>query len=298
MYTVKQVASLTGVAEATLRVWERRYDVVRPSRTPAGYRLYDDAQVAALREMAALVEAGVPASRAAEAVRGLAGTRVAAGASVNGSGAREPSSELPGEDALVSAAESLEPANLADVMGRAFSGGPFEEVADRWILPQLTRIGEAWESGRLSVAQEHFASAGLMRAISAVFDAAPTAPTGPTVLVGLPPGDRHQIALFTFATCLKRRGVNVVYLGADIPVDEWVRAADGRGARGAVIGVTGERFVERAQTVVDQLAAVTPPLSVWVGGSHRDAVSGVHHLPDAVAEAASILHVSLAAGRI
>ena len=62
MYTVKQVAALTGVAEATLRVWERRYAVVSPSRTPGGYRLYDDSQVEALREMASLVDGGVPAS--------------------------------------------------------------------------------------------------------------------------------------------------------------------------------------------------------------------------------------------
>ena len=60
MYTVKQVATLTGVAEATLRVWERRYAVVNPSRTPGGYRLYDDNQVEALREMASLVEAYSP----------------------------------------------------------------------------------------------------------------------------------------------------------------------------------------------------------------------------------------------
>ena len=286
MYTVKQVAALTGVAEATLRVWERRYDVVRPSRTPGGYRLYDDSQVGALREMASLVEAGVPASRAAEAVRGLPG----AGDS--------PVSGRPGPEALVAAAASLEPAQLDDVLRRAFAAGSFEEVADGWILPQLARIGDAWESGELSVAQEHFASAGLMRAISAEFDAAPAVTGGPTVLVGLPAGDRHQLALLTFATCLRRRGVNVVYLGSDIPVEEWVRAADGRRARAAVIGVTSERFVERAQAVVDQLAAVSPPLSVWVGGSHRTAVSGVHQLPDAVAEAASILHISLASGRI
>ena len=297
MYTVKQVATLTGVAEATLRVWERRYAVVSPSRTPGGYRLYDDNQVEALREMASLVEAGVPASRAADTVRGLPGSGVV-GASTTVGDADAPSAERPEADELVSAAASLEPARLTEVLRRAFASGSFEEVADGWLLPSLVRIGEAWEAGELTVAQEHFASAGLMRAISATFDAAPVAATGPTVLVGLPAGDRHQIALLTFATCLRRRGVNVVYLGSDIPVEEWVRAADGRRARAAVIGVTSERFVERAQAVVDGLAAVSPPLSVWVGGSHSGAISGVHHLPDAVAEAASNLHVSLAAGRL
>ena len=102
--------------------------------------------------------------------------------------------------------------------------------------------------------------------------------------------------LLTFATCLRRRGVNVVYLGSDIPVEEWVRAADGRRARAAVIGVTSERSVEPAQAVVNQLAAVSPPLSVWVGGSRRAEVTGAHPLPDAVGAAAALLHLSLTSG--
>jgi len=55
VYSVKQVSALTGATEATLRVWERRYGVVEPARSAAGYRLYDDEQVAVLRAMVALV---------------------------------------------------------------------------------------------------------------------------------------------------------------------------------------------------------------------------------------------------
>lgn len=291
MYTVKQVAALTGVAEATLRVWERRYEVVRPVRSSGGYRLYDDAQLAVLREMAALVEAGVPASRAAASVAELT-AMPAAPEDAGAVSARPDGSEF------VAAAASLEPAALADVLGRALASGPFEEVADDWILPQLVRLGQAWESGELSVAQEHFASAGLMRAVAAVFDAAPATAGGPAVLVGLPAGDRHQLALLCFATCLRRRGVEVVYLGSDIPTGEWVLAAERSRARAAVVGVTATTTLTVTQELIDALRRVSPPLSVWVGGSLRDAVDGAHPLPDRVAEAAALLHRSLAAGRL
>ncbi len=73
MYAVKQVAALTGASEATLRVWERRYKVVVPTRSASGYRMYDDDQVAILRAMVALVQSGVPASLAAETVQVDAG---------------------------------------------------------------------------------------------------------------------------------------------------------------------------------------------------------------------------------
>ena len=285
MYTVKQTAALTGVAEATLRVWERRYSVVRPTRTPGGYRLYDDGQLARLREMAALVAEGVPASRAAEAVLAMPEPQPP-----------QALADAPGDDELLEAAASLDPARLDAVITRALASGPFEQVADEWLVPQLGRLGGAWEAGRLTVAQEHFASNGLMRALAAVFDEAGAGVHGPTVLVGLPAGDRHELALFAFAACLRRLGVDVIYLGADVPAADWEQSAARLRARAAVIGVTSERSVAEARDVAQRLAEVTPPLTLWVGGSHRADLPGTHQLPDAVADAAALLQRSLAAG--
>ena len=170
-------------------------------------------------------------------------------------------------------------------------------MADAWILPELTRLGEAWASGRLSIAGEHFASSALMRSIAAVFEAARGDGHGAAVLVGLPAGEHHELGLLTFATCLRRRGVNVVYLGGDVPAREWERAAARRRARAAVIGVSSPQAAAEAEAVTGLLKAVTPPLSVWVGGSLRHEVPGAHHLPDAVAEAAATLQLSLESGR-
>lgn len=284
MYTVKQAAQLTGIPEATLRIWERRYGIVEPHRSPSGYRLYDDAQLARLRSMAAQVRAGVPASHAATAILAAAEAwPVAAVASDT--------------DDLVAAAASLDSVGLEQLIERAFGRAEFEQVADGWILPQIGALGDAWAEGRLTVAQEHFASAALMRAIGSVFDAAAKRATGSAVLVGLPAGERHELALYAFATCLRRRGINVVYLGADIPTAEWEQAAAERGARAAVIGVSSRRAIGVAQSVVDLLTELRPPVSAWVGGSRRGKVTGAQCLPDGVAEAAAILQLNLTTGR-
>ncbi|NLG21324.1 MAG: MerR family transcriptional regulator, partial [Actinomycetales bacterium] len=58
MYTIKRAADLTGVPEATLRAWERRYGMVRPERTDGGYRVYDDDDLDRLRQMRDLVAQG------------------------------------------------------------------------------------------------------------------------------------------------------------------------------------------------------------------------------------------------
>ena len=68
MYTIKEAALRTGVSVALLRAWERRYAIVEPTRTSAGYRLYDDAAIGRLRAMRALVNAGWSPRQAAENV--------------------------------------------------------------------------------------------------------------------------------------------------------------------------------------------------------------------------------------
>ena len=68
MYTIKEAAARSGVGAPLIRAWERRYGVLRPVRTPAGYRLYDDDAVRVLVAMRTLVETGWAASEAARAI--------------------------------------------------------------------------------------------------------------------------------------------------------------------------------------------------------------------------------------
>jgi DNA-binding transcriptional MerR regulator len=284
VYAVKQVSALTGVAEATLRVWERRYGVVVPARSPAGYRLYDDDQVAVLRAMAALVDTGVPASLAAQTM---------AGATVRAEASRSDMSEESLD--LVEAAAELNPGLMHSVLTDAFAASSFDDVVDCWLPYALEQLGEAWQSGRLSVAQEHFASAAVARHLSAHFtEAQPRG--GVPVLVGLPAGGRHELMLLAFAACLRRAGVNTIYLGADVPLDDWKAVAGEVGARAAVLGVHLEDDVAPAQSVVDQLTGLRPPVAVRVGGRNRHRITGARLLEDRVSRAAAAMARELRAG--
>lgn len=280
---MKQAAALTGVLETTLRVWERRYGVVTPTRSPGGYRLYSDADVARLRSMAALVGDGVPASVAARSVLDQPDA------------APTPGEGLAGLD-LVAAAASLDPAQLDRVLTEALDRAPVEQLSDAWLLPELARLGRAWESREVTVAHEHFASAGVTRSLGRVFTEAPTGTLGP-VLVGLPEKSHHDLGLLAFATCLRRQGVDVAYLGADVPVADWEAAAARHHPRAAVVGVPQVTRVERAQEVVDRLNGLTPPVSVFVGGGLAGRIRRAEPLPDAVAEAATQVATALRAGR-
>jgi DNA-binding transcriptional MerR regulator/methylmalonyl-CoA mutase cobalamin-binding subunit len=253
MHTIKKAAELTGVPEHTLRAWERRYRLVEPARTDAGYRLYDDRAIARIRAMRDLVEAGWSARAAAEE-----------------SGRREPAT-LPGaasRDALIAAAADLDGEAIARVLDEEFARGSFESVVDEWLMPTLSQLGRGWERGEVSVAGEHLASSVVMRRLATAYEAAGRSATGPTVVVGAPPGVDHELGLLAFATAARRAGLDTVYLGAQVPADAWRVATAKVGAAHAVSSLHQRKDAARLGPVSDALAGL-PGLTLWVGGRHQ-----------------------------
>ncbi|MGC5585197.1 MerR family transcriptional regulator [Ornithinimicrobium sp. W1679] len=305
-YTVKQVSGLTGVATDRLRAWERRYGVVEPGRSESRYRLYDDEDVARLRRMAELVEAGTPASLAAEQVRGLravssrdgkvslvraddaqgrngTGQETAGGEAPRGSartsadGDRSPrrdgwvpldlsSTGLPPLEALIAPARSLDRISLDRTLDQAFSVGSFEVVFERWLTPALARLGQAWVDGLVDVGGEHFVSAAVHRRLSRAFEAAGPQEGGPVVVVGLPPGAMHELGSLALATCLRRLGADVRYLGRDLPVASWLRAVEQLHPAAVTISVPLTKDDPAARELVEALGGTADPPQVYLGG--------------------------------
>jgi DNA-binding transcriptional MerR regulator/methylmalonyl-CoA mutase cobalamin-binding subunit len=269
VYTIKQAALRTGIPVALLRQWERRYDVVRPARTASGYRTSDDAAIDRFRAMRALVDDGWAPSAAAAHVRSLDD------AAVRGLArpltVTRPSDGPPGPaltDAFLRAAADLDQAMLEDILDEMFGRGSFERVAEDSLLPTLRAVGAAWAGGRVDVAAEHAASLAVMRRLASAFQAAGRPSAGhPRVLVGLPPGARHELGAFVVAVAARRAGLGVLYLGADLPVRDWVEAMTQTGAHAAVVGVVSDADVPAAERVADGIAEQLPGRLVVFGGA-------------------------------
>lgn len=265
MYTIKRAAELTGVAEATLRAWERRYGVVRPGRTEAGYRVYDEADLTRIRQMSALLGQGWAPRQAAARVAGVGGVGAAGvGEAIAGS--------VPGSAEFVAAAAALDAAALSAVVQQALEATSFEVFVETWLMPVLTDLGVAWSRGEVSVGGEHMAANAVLRRLAAVFDAETGPAEGLPVLVGLPPGAHHELGVFSFATLARRRGLSVLYAGADLPVQDWVEVATRHAASAAVLAVPMPDDVTPAQQTVDALRAALPDLVVAVGGGYQEQV--------------------------
>jgi DNA-binding transcriptional MerR regulator/methylmalonyl-CoA mutase cobalamin-binding subunit len=292
MYTIKQAARLTGVNESLLRAWERRYGVVAPRRSESGYRLYDPASLETVLRMRRLVAAGWPTAEAARAVRSGTVTPSPQGDAqpiVGPTPPGETGAAAHREQFLTSAA-LMDAAGTEESLDRGWSLGSFEHVVDSWLFPTLEALGDGWARGEIDVAGEHAASHAVHRRLAAAFEAAGSRSRGLPVVVGLPPGSRHELGGLAFATALRRRGLDVLYLGADVPVSSWQSAVARHAARAAVLSVVMPEDRPPAVTVVERLQGDDSGLLVAAGGrSGDDLARGVRTLGPGIGAAAQEL---------
>ena len=142
---IGELARRTGVATDLLRAWERRYGLLAPTRTESGYRLYSTADVRRVGRMRELLATGVSAAEAAR--EALSEPRRPRRPTVEG---------VPVE--LGDAIRRLDDAAAHAAFDRLLADFSLDAVLDGAVLPLLRELGEGWEKGEVSIAQEHFAS--------------------------------------------------------------------------------------------------------------------------------------------
>ncbi len=281
-YTVKAAARATGISESRLRTWERRYGIPSPNRGPSGRRLYDDDDLAVIRRMAALVDAGVSAHEAAEAA--LSGT----------SAAQPPASEAehPIAVALADAAEHFDEAALLDALRTGVRELGWAEAFDRVIFPGLKRVGLYWETAVFPPANEHFASELLSFEITSAIQAAAPAPVeAPCIVMACPEEERHDLGIQALTLLLKAQGIRTIYLGADVPAQDLVTAYEATHAAAICLAATTAiglaSLVRASRTIV-----ATHHLRLFIGGPATSA-SGVEaagiRLPASMGAAANLI---------
>jgi DNA-binding transcriptional MerR regulator/methylmalonyl-CoA mutase cobalamin-binding subunit len=307
MYTIKQAAARSGVPVQLLRAWERRYGVVKPERTESGYRLYDEAAIDRLRLMRRRIDDGWAPSTAAREIREMDNGSVsdALRASTVPPSATPTPNDAGADDlteAFVASAAALDEEGFESLLDAMFARGSFEQVASELLMPALVAIGEGWADGTVDVAGEHAASSAVQRRLATAFLAAGRASVEhPLVLVGLPPGARHDLGALTFATALRRRGISVRFLGADLPIENWLEAIERTSAEGVVIGVVMGADVGPATAVARAVREANPEILIAFGGRSAASIedtglSPALILPSSLGDAVQQLRATLPAG--
>ena len=157
------------------------------------------------------------------------------------------------------------------LLDEAFAAERFETAVEHVVFPALRAVGDGWSEGSIDVAMEHAASETIRRRLARFYDAV-ASHGDPDVIVGLPPGGHHEIGALVFAIAARRRGLDVVYLGADVPLASWIVAAETTRAPIAVLGVTDASDVPAAGEVVAALSSLSRPPTIALGGPRASEV--------------------------
>lgn len=208
---IGELGRRVGVSPELLRAWERRYDLLRPDRSPGGFRLYSDTDVERIRVMKEHLGRGLSAAEAARLAR--AGEPQVAGESVADRG------ELVAErDALRESLDRFDEVGAHIALDRLLSTFTVEAVLGDVVIPVLHELGDRWERGEATVAQEHFASnllRGRLLGLARSWDRG----SGPRALLACPPNELHDFGLVVFGLGLRARGWRITFLGADTPLE-------------------------------------------------------------------------------
>ena len=281
MYNIKQAAARAGVTVPVLRAWERRYGIVDRRAPPAGYRQFDErASPASARCARSSTKAGrrerrpPRSSTASVPVRGQARRRRAGGAGRAGR-RRAAVADRTRRVAASSAERFVAAAQALDTDGdrrrcstTSSRAAPSSASQPTSSSPPCERARRRVGGGPGTVAGEHMASSAVHRRLGLALEAAGRAEAAARrVVVGLPPGGRHELGALAFAVAARRAGLPVTYLGADLPMDDWVTAA--AGARPPSIGVVDGPRPERGPRGRAAAAARPTRTSSWPSAAGR-----------------------------
>jgi DNA-binding transcriptional MerR regulator len=258
---IGQLARSTGVSPELLRAWEQRYGLLQPKRTAGGFRLYSAADEARVQRMQGLVSGGLAAAQAARLV--LSGGEPAPPTTSPSATTLEDAT-----GALTASLDRLDEQAANAALDRLFTAYTVETVLQEVILPYLHSLGERWEAGEVSVAQEHFAS-NLLRGRLLGLAQGWGQGRGPGAILACVPGEHHELGLLVFGVALHRRGWRITYLGTDSPIGP---VADiSRSVVPAVVvllGMTEEGFLDQAREI-EKLAEQVQVVIAGRGATHE-----------------------------
>jgi MerR family transcriptional regulator, light-induced transcriptional regulator len=241
-YSIKVAVQKTGLTPHVIRIWEKRYGAVAPSRTPTKRRRYNEAEIQRLLLLRQATQAGYSIGQIAhlpnDKLRELSDTATSVLAMpLPAPSPAATTSGLAHLDACLRATERLDAADLEATLIRArvtLSQAAFIETL---VVPLIQQIGELWRDGTLRIVHEHLASAVIRTLLGSLVITSNVPLTAPHLIVSTPVGQLHEIGALIAAAVASTEGWGVTYLGADLPAEDITAAVQQHHARAVALSI-------------------------------------------------------------
>lgn len=265
-YHIYDIERLTGIKAHTIRIWEKRYQIVNPHRTPTNIRYYDDDQLRKLLNVSTLLQQGKKIS----AISQLSEQEIANEIVVIGE--EETSSEdiiIQGYiNNLIAFMASFDEDGFEKTFSIAVKKLGIYKAMVKVFYPFLFKTGILWSANNIMPAQEHFAVNIIKRKLIAVIDKLPrTSKTPKKFVLFLPPGEWHEMSLLFSDYIIRSKGYKTLYLGQSVPLENLDTTIAKYKPTHLLTFLIAEKDITSIETAINALAKKYAKLAIWVSGS-------------------------------
>lgn len=213
-FTIKDLENLSGIKAHTIRIWEQRYSFLKPSRTDTNIRYYSNDDLKTILNISLLNKYGFKISHINKMSATDVQTRVA---ELNVAGAQQ--EKIVNE--MIQAMVDLNTTEFEKILEKQITANGIEKTIIKIVFPFFERIGILWQTGHINPAQEHLTTNIIrQKLIVGIDQAKPIIKINKSFLLFLPEREHHELGLLLVYYLLKRRGAEIYYIGANVPLKD------------------------------------------------------------------------------
>ena len=262
VYSIKDLEKISGIKAHTIRIWERRYKLIEPKRTPTNIRLYSDDDLKRILNVSILNQNGLKISKIAE----LSETQLRERVIDLCLDTRNTDVQI---ESLLVAMLELDESKFSNVLTNSIIKQGFESTVENILFPFLDRIGILWQAGTINPAQEHFISNLIRQKLIVAIDNEMQnfrQKSEKRIVFFLPENEWHEIGLLFYSLLARKEGYHVLYLGAAVPVADLKVVANTRSIDAFFTSFVTATGKEELEAVVQEIGISVPNHAVFVTG--------------------------------
>lgn len=260
-YSIKDIENFTGIKAHTIRIWEKRYNIIEPKRTDTNIRYYDDEDLKKILNISILNRNGFKISNIVNLSDETINERILNLAQSH----NNVDSQIEG---LVTSMIDLDEAKFEKIFNTAVINLGFEEAILKVMYPFFEKIGLLWQIGTVNPAQEHFISNLLRQKLIVAIDGLVENLNGHTknFLLFLPEGEFHELGLIFYHYLIRKYKHKVIYLGETVPYDGLVEIADSKQIDYIITAMITAQPEEEAEAYIKNLSELYKNSTIFITG--------------------------------
>lgn len=213
-YSIKDLEVLSGIKAHTIRIWEKRYNLLEPDRTDTNIRLYSDEDLRKILNVSLLVNNGFKISKVAKLNADEVRDRVLSVTEKKNSGSDY-------IDRLILLMLNFDTVGLSTLSAEIIENLGVEDAVTQVFFGVFQRVGTYWQVGSIFPAQEHCLTNIIRQKLIIEIDKLQTDGTnGKTMLFFLPENEMHEMSLLFYSYLAKKTGYHIIYLGQLVPLED------------------------------------------------------------------------------